>query len=383
VMSLSDTYVQTVSQSFDELISRTKDPQKLMWARKQRLGTMSICMTNATAPNAVVGLLDMVVFATLKREALERYWVPTLLGDEGKGVVEAHRRGEADAWDAAQRKLSKAQCKQLRDLIDQWRREHPEQYYVAYTRFSDFDAYRNLSPQSVAAKTPGNLFSLFYVDPLAGLDPVTRELYSFRALSERLSFTLSRMPILAAYQIDLAVTGAIEHPQLQAFVATTDRFTNTTDRFVATIKDYPRALSVERDAAVKQLAEATSRERQAAIEQAAKSVALERETILKEIEAQDGRIRSIIGEVSKVVERVEQAGKAVNTSTADTVVTTEQATRRVIDHVYALSVRFALLVLVGIPVVLLTYRLVARWLLSPARDTPPREGVAAGGAVPN
>src|SRR5688500_7251785 len=208
VMSLSDTYCPTVIQSFDTIIAETKDPKRAHWARGQRVGTMTISITNATGPNAVVGLLDMVVFATLKRAAVEEHWVPTLLGEEGGPVLEAHRRGEADAWAAAERVFSKSQVKELHTLVTKWQREHRGQYYVGYTRFSDFDEYRSLSPESPQAKLPGSLFGALYIDPLAGLDPVARELRSYRALTERLAFIVTRMPILMSYQIDLGVHSA-------------------------------------------------------------------------------------------------------------------------------------------------------------------------------
>ena len=371
LMSLGDSYTQTVIQSLDELVASSKDPKKLAWARKQRLATVTVCLTNATGPNAVVSLLDMVVFATLKREAVEKYWVPNLLGEEGRGIAEAHRRGEAEAWAAAERVLSRAHCDQLRDLIAQWRAEHPEQYYVGYTRFSDFDAYRNLSPQSPEAKNPGSLFSLFYVDPLAGLDPVAKELRSYRALTERIAYIGSRLPILATYQIDMAVTSAVENPEVRSIVASTEKFAGATDRFATAVTAYPKDLSVEREAAVRQIAEATSRERQAAIEQAARSLAVEREQLLKEIQAQDGRIRSILNDVTQLVARAEQAGTTVNASTAQTVTTAEQATRRTLDRAFELAIILLLVVLLGLPLVLLVYRVLARRLL-PADFVPRR-----------
>ena len=363
VMSLGDSYSQTIVQSLDEIVAKSKDPKKTAWARQQRLATLTVTIANVTGPNPIVGLLDMVVFATLKREAVELHWVPMLLGEEGKGVAEAHRRGEAEAWAAAQRVLSRPHLSQLRKLIDDWRREHPEQYYVGYTRFSDFDAYRNMSPQSPEAKNPGSLFSLFYVDPLAGLDPMARELRSYRVLTERVAFIVTRMPILMAYQVDLAVAGTVESPEIRTFVSSTEKFAGATTRFADAVVKYPKDLAAEREAAVKQIAEVTARERQAAIEQAAKTIASERETIFKEIEAQDGRIRAILGEVSKLVARAEQAGTTLNESTAATITTTEEATRRTLDHAIGLAVVVILLLLLGVPVVLLGYRLMNRRIL--------------------
>ena len=355
VMSLADSYIQTVVQSLEQLVTTTKDPHKLAWARQQRLATVTVSMTNATGPNALVGLLDMVVFATLKREAIEKHWIPSLLGEEGQPVAAAHRRGEEEAWAAAARVLTRSQREQLEGLINQWRREHPEQYYVGYTRFSDFDAYRNLSPQSPEARAPGNLFSLFYVDPLAGLDPVAKELRSYRALTERIAYIASRLPIMAAYQIDLAVTGAIENPQVRTVVASTERFANATDRFVQVVADYPKALSTERDAAVKQLAEATAREREA---------------IIKQIEAQDGRIRAILGDVTKLIERVEGAGTSLSASTTQTLAAAEGTTQRTMKHAFWYALILVVVILAGVPGSLIAYRLMRRRIELPVTRIP-------------
>src|SRR5688572_2715485 len=218
LMSLADSYTQTVVQPLDQLVATSKDPARSDWARAQRLATVSVSVANATGPNSVVGLLDMVVFATLKRAAVEEHWVPNLLKEEGASVLAAHRQGESDAWAAAGRVFSPSQVKELRELIAKWQREHRGQYYVGYTRFSDFDVYRSLSPESPQAKIPGSLFGALYIDPLAGLDPVARELRSYRALTERLAFIITRMPILMAYQIDLGVHSATSAPELRQFV---------------------------------------------------------------------------------------------------------------------------------------------------------------------
>ena len=358
VMSLSDTYCQTVIQSLDGLIAATKDPKRAQWARAQRVATMMVSMTNATEPNAVVGLLDMVVFATLKRAAVEEHWVPTLLGEEGGPVVEAHRRGEAEAWAAAGRTLSRQQIQELRVLVQKWQREHAGQYYVGFTRFSDFEAFRNLTPESPEAKAPGSLFGALYLDPLAGLDPMAKELRGYRALTERLAFMGSRMPMLLAYQVDLAVKDATSTPEILRVVASTEKFAASTEKFAEAVVKYPRDFSAEREAAVKQVAAAAEHERQA---------------IIKQLEQQDGRVRAIVGDVTRLVERAEQAGTSLNQSTAQTVTTTEQATRRIMNQAFWLSLVLLVVVLFGVPAAVLAYR-VARNRIENSPPRPPHVG---------
>jgi hypothetical protein len=389
LMSLADSYVQTVIQSLDELVASTKDPARAEWGRGQRVATLSVSVANATGPNAVVGLLDMVVFATLKRAAVEEHWVPTLLGDEGAGVLDAHRRGETEAWASAGRVFSPSQVKELRGLVDKWRREHPRQHYVGYTRFSDFDVYRSLTPESPEVKLPGSLFGALYMDPLAGLDPMAKELRSYRALTERLAFTITRLPLLASYQLDQGVHGATGTPEVRRFVSATEkfadatgRFADSTHRFTDAVVKYPADLGTERQAAVTQLAEVTTRERQAAIEQAAKAVAAEREAVLKSLSDQEGRVRAVVADVKGLLAQADQVAASVNESTAKTVASTRHAADGALTHALVLGMIFLAALLLGTPAAFLGYRLASRRLLGTAA-APQETGGGADPGTPN
>jgi hypothetical protein len=63
------------------------------------------------------------------------------------------------------------------------------------------------------------------------------------------------------------------------------------------------------------------------------------------------------------VARTEQAGTTLSTSTAQTITTTEDATRRTLDHAFRLAVAIMLIPLLGVPLVLLGYRVMNRRIL--------------------
>ena len=363
VMSLADNYSQVVVQSLDELVKTTKEPARAEWARAQRLNTVAVSLTNATGPSATVALLDMVVFATLKRAAVEEHWLPSLLGEEGRNVAEAHRRGEAEAWAAAARVLSPSQVTELRELVREWQQAHPGQYYVGYTRFSDFDAFRQLSPESPQVKARGSLFAALYIDPLSGLDPVAREIRSYRALTERMTFILARLPILANYQLDLAVHGATGTPEVRQAVASTEKFAEATRHFADAVTRFPRDLAAERQSAVVQVAEATSHERQAALEQVARAVAAEREAILREASAQEGRVRAILGDVNGVLKNANEVGASVNAATTKTVTSAQRAANDTLSRATTLALILVAAALLGVPASLLGYGMLRRRLL--------------------
>jgi hypothetical protein len=179
--------------------------------------------TNASGPNSVVALLDMLVLTRLKRAALQEYWIPTLLHEEGEPLLRAFRRGEDQVWLAGAKVLSEPQLAELRKVIEQWQTDNPTQYYVSHVRFTDFANAMRITSSSPQVKLPSSVFGLLYVDPLAGLDPVAKELAEYRALSERLLYVVNRMPIMLSWMMERAgehVTGA---PQLVRFVdSTTD-----------------------------------------------------------------------------------------------------------------------------------------------------------------
>ena len=62
------------------------------------------------------------------------------------------------------------QVQELHDLIAQWRADHPDQIVVNTIRLSELSQYRRQA-RDAGGKQRSSVFSLFYVDPLAGLDP--------------------------------------------------------------------------------------------------------------------------------------------------------------------------------------------------------------------
>jgi hypothetical protein len=368
-MSTADTYTTIVAQAADELRQHTKRDEVVEWALQQRIATATACFTNATAPNGFVGLLDMLVYATLKREATEKYWVPTLLHDEGTPFVEALRRGEKSVWDTGAKVLSEAQLQELRGIIRQWQEENPTQYYVSHIRFTDFANSMRVSSAASQLKMPTSVFGLLYVDPLAGLDPVAKELQEYRSLTERLVFMINRMPMILSWQVELASRHITSGPEIEKFVNDTSRFADSTGRFaVATTRfadavvKFPQHLTSERTAAIEQLNVATTQQVKSALDQAFVGIDQQRQAMVRDVEAQQSSIRAIVSDVRGVVERADDAGKSLNTATSQTINSTEQSARRTIRH----AVVLVGLLIVGSLFALLLYRIaLKRWVLQP------------------
>ncbi len=114
---------------------------------------------------------------------------------------------------------------------------------------------------------------------------MTQELASYRALTERLLFLVTRMPQVIAWQVDQAASLlATSEPSILEFVANTKTFAAATDKFATATAAYPKDISAERDAAIIQLHEAVTAERKATIDQTAAAVTAQRDAILKELD---------------------------------------------------------------------------------------------------
>jgi len=354
----ADNYVTAVAQATDQVRRTTKRPEVADWAWQTKIATALASYTNATGPNDAVCLLDMVLFATLKRHAMEEHWVPDLLHEEGKDVLKVYRRAEADVWEGAAQALSPEQLAQLKALIDRWLREHPGQFYVAQVRFADMAAAMKIDPASPEAKGAGSVFGLLMIDPLAGLDPVTQELRNYRALSERVMYMSTRMPMVVGWQVEYLATRVTATPEIQ-------RVVGSTEQFVTLLSSYPATISKEREAALVQVQGLVKAERQAAIEQVAKAVAGEREAITRDVTAQQSSVRQIVADVQRVVETTAAATASANVDTSKTIAKTEEAGRRSMVLGFRLIVSGVVLVMVGIAGVLLLYRLASKHWLSP------------------
>jgi hypothetical protein len=341
VMSFADTYVTLATQSLDDLKNRTTRPEVADWAMENKVAVALAVYTNATGPNEVTNLLDMIVFVDLKRSAVENHWIPALLHDEGQGVLTAARKGDALAWEMAARALTPDQIDELRKLINQWRADNPDQYYVTHIRFAEFAAARRITRDSPQAKQPSNIFSLLYLDPMANLDPVAQEMQSYRELAERLTFLMERTPIVIGWETELVARRAIAAPQIIDFVNNTGKFANATAQFADATAKYPQDLSAERQAAITQIADEVTKQRQA---------------FDQDLDQQSGRLGKLVAQANDLVTQVDKAGASINAATTATVLTSEQASRRTLNHAFQLGLLLILVILIGVPLALLSYR---------------------------
>jgi len=222
--------------------------QVLQW--KIALGTATCSI--ASGPNAVANLLDMTIFVTATRMAVEEHWRPEGFGEAGRPMLESCRISETQIWRLAGAVLTLEQQAELHRAIEVWHRQNPNLENVWAARALEF-ATQVAEASKTEAAQPGSVFSLLRVDPLAGMDPAVREIAQTRLFAERALYVTQKMPMLLRWQTELLTLNAMETPAVQQLVTNSRQIAASVERFAAVAEQLPGQVSAEREEILKAL----------------------------------------------------------------------------------------------------------------------------------
>ena len=289
VRGFADSYVTLLLHISDELYENDLTPAQRAALNGMLVNTAYGVYTIASDANPVVSLLDMVVVVTLTRMSADRNWKRPFDEETLALVRRITRQGEDDVWEIAARVLTPVELNDMHDLIEQWRIGHEGLRSVSYVRFSDFAESRR--QMHTTSKKATSLFGLFALDPMANLDPTTREIERSRMLAERAFYFTKRLPMLlpaTAAQVYFEISSSDEATQLRENVQT---FADAAQQFATTAEQMPA-----------ELAERVAVERQAAIEQFQAVIAGEREALLASLASEEPRVQNLLAELRQTIE---------------------------------------------------------------------------------
>jgi len=195
VMDFSDRFISAMSEAIDGYIAVEPDATKRAAARAWKVRYSSAAMTIAASRDPRSNLLDMVVFISAGKWAVEHYWVPKVFGEQAASLADVYENQDRQAWELASRVLSLKQMGDLRDLIRQWEKNHPNRLDVADVRLRNLDGVR-LSAFDDGLAAQGILASLRRF--MGRVD--TSLLYG-----ERVMFYLERTPQILSQQTELTL----------------------------------------------------------------------------------------------------------------------------------------------------------------------------------
>ena len=215
---------------------------------KVRLTSETLAMV--TTSNSIGTLIDLLMMTSAARMWVEDHWMPKVYGDSAKPLLQALSEREKEIWMYSRKVVPEKQLEELRTALDLWRKDPSNQANTDMETIASLQLINKV--KNASHKRPDffestSVFKLLDLDPLAGLDPATRELTETRLLGDRALFIGQRMPQLIEWQMELLTLRTAELPEIKAMVDSTSVLASSGDRISQTFQEIPGLIRSERE----------------------------------------------------------------------------------------------------------------------------------------
>lgn len=246
LMGFADRYLSKAAEATDtyQHLVHTKAAREFGLATFIFPGLTVIGIAAGGEPGS--DLLDMVVFATLQRESLEKGWAREVLGAQADNLIKTQQQLEFQIWEIAGDVLSKDQLERLRDAIRLWRKANPNQRYVSNVKFDDVATERGAGQGAKGLQDESEGL-------LAPLDAAVREGEEIRLMARRSMYIIQRMPPLLMAQARFVLHEEVSPEQVDGLLKDISGFRTSMDEAQKTFARMPLILAQEREAVFKEI----------------------------------------------------------------------------------------------------------------------------------
>jgi hypothetical protein len=199
-MDFSDRYVSALWMALDEYLMTETDLARRTNAQKWKVMLGATSMTIAGSQDPRVGLIDMAVFISAGKWALDTYWIPEVLGERAGPLRAVYREMDKKIWEEAASVLSPAQVSDLQSLIAAWVATNPPRNQLLDVRLRNLEGVV-LSDFSEQRSARGLMASIKRL-----LGKVDQSLL----YGERVIFYMERVPRILSQQSDLTIDRVAE-----------------------------------------------------------------------------------------------------------------------------------------------------------------------------
>jgi hypothetical protein len=179
-------FMDRIAQATEPLTASQKFAERDA-ALKLAVRYESAALDIASGPFPQINVVDMIVFVRLSGDALERHWMPSVLGPDAREMIDVFRTSERDLWSLSNKILTSAQQGEVDALIAHWQAEHPNQYRVEGVRFSAFAEHAGEISEERQRSARGLM---------GQVRAATQTADQALLLSERAMFLATRLPFL-------------------------------------------------------------------------------------------------------------------------------------------------------------------------------------------
>ncbi len=306
VMDFADDFTLRLADLTDRIEARQPSMDTRISIHRLRYTMAHGLTVIAASANPKVALIDAVVVMTIQRRLVEERLVPEYFKDM-PWIAGVFRNAEEQIKSYAAEVFTEAQMADIQALCDTWVEQNEYRHYAAYVRLADFAGTRQEAAPGQTSRAQ-SLLGFLTLDPLAGLDPATKEIEQTRLFAERALFFLQRMPQLISWQAELLYIDTASEPEVVQALIDVSSATQSIDRLTQDFSnmraDLPALLAAEREAAIDQASAAFF-----------EGFAAERAAMLDELEQRADRLDGTLESFTRAFE----AGDKFSASTADLV----------------------------------------------------------------
>ena len=321
IMDFSDELMLRLAEAIERIETTEPDMEARMVAHRLKYSVAHGAVLIAGAQNPRVGLLDMYVMIRLQRVLIERKLVPEHFGTGADRLVELFVQSESEMRTIMQTALTPDQLVRLDELIDTWLENNPNRMYAGYVRFKEFAAGRQVTAATEEKGRSGSVLGFLMLDPLAGLDPTTREIEQARLFAERAFFYFQRMPMLVSWQVELLMIDTASEPESQQLLSNLESVANSVEQITSEITAFraqaPALISQERSEALRQVQTILEEQREEAINQTFEGISVERKAIIEQLATEEERLGDLVTELRQTVESTTALSDSVRSTTAE------------------------------------------------------------------
>jgi hypothetical protein len=166
------------------------------------------------------------------------------------------RDREKNLTEIAKTILTKDQMDDIIKTVDQWHDKHSFED-SGLGDIASVTIVNQIIQTGSQSKTSDNnaasVFALLNLDPLAGLDPATRELTETRLFGERVLFMGQYMPQLVEWQLEMLATRSTRVPEVKQVIDNSTMIASAGDRIGKAAETLPGLIQSEREKIIEAL----------------------------------------------------------------------------------------------------------------------------------
>lgn len=255
---LSDRVVSSVMRETEAPLEEADDLSRKEVILRLRLDLATALWNAASGPNPFANAIDTYVTIDVARRMLNGQSISNALGDDRDDVARVLDAAASDTRGLVRDFLSPSEFSALEAAV-----ATSDTAKLDSSALDTIDLEKLLSGAQKRApgKNPGipSLLGILGVDPLAGLDPATREIAETRQFGERLLFNVQRLPYLMRMNAELLANDVAQELEVDKAVDAVDRASVAMAQIGRTVEGLPDRISQERQRLVTDLGSESDR----------------------------------------------------------------------------------------------------------------------------